>query len=98
MAVYNPFDFFLEADATHFPFPYEPSLRKELAPFLEPGALTPRLAGCLADVRREILGHPEQLAHAAAPDSLQRADPHHGGRRLPLRRPAPAQARGSRLP
>jgi uncharacterized protein (DUF2126 family) len=35
MAVYNPFDFFLEASAEHVPFKYEPWLAKELAVFLE---------------------------------------------------------------
>src|SRR5688572_13292612 len=35
MAVYNPFDFFLEPGAESFPFSYEPALRKDLAPFLE---------------------------------------------------------------
>src|SRR5437762_1248615 len=34
MAVFNPFDFFLEASAETFPFGYEPALKKELAPFL----------------------------------------------------------------
>src|SRR5215475_2125229 len=40
MAVYNPFDFFLEESATHFPFVYENGVRKELAPFLEAGPIT----------------------------------------------------------
>src|SRR3954452_18259217 len=35
MAVFNPFDFFLEPAAEIFPFEYEPGLKKELAPFLE---------------------------------------------------------------
>jgi len=38
MAVYNPFDFFLEPSAEQCPFEYEPWLRRELAPFLELGA------------------------------------------------------------
>ncbi|MEM1148071.1 MAG: transglutaminase family protein, partial [Pseudomonadota bacterium] len=33
--VFNPFDFFLEDYAETFPFQYEPSLREELAPYLE---------------------------------------------------------------
>ena len=44
MAVYNPFDFFLEPYAEHFPFAYEASERRELQPFLETSPLTPRLA------------------------------------------------------
>ena len=35
MAVFNPFDFFLESEAEQYPFVYEDALRKELAPFLE---------------------------------------------------------------
>src|SRR5437868_3971472 len=34
MAVYNPFDFFLEPGAEEFPFDYEPALKEELAPYL----------------------------------------------------------------
>ncbi|MCG6895540.1 MAG: transglutaminase family protein [Thiocapsa sp.] len=35
MITINPFDFFLEEYAYHYPFGYEPDLRKELAPYLE---------------------------------------------------------------
>jgi uncharacterized protein (DUF2126 family) len=41
MAVYNPFDFFLEESASQIPFAYESLLAKDLAPFLELEALTP---------------------------------------------------------
>ena len=44
MAVYNPFDFFLEPSAEHFPFSYDTSERCELQPFLHAAPLTPRLA------------------------------------------------------
>lgn len=77
MAVYNPFDFFLEESASHFPFTYEPGLRKELLPFLEPCPLTPRLTAYLATLRRDILGHPEQVPHTATPESGHRIDTHH---------------------
>jgi uncharacterized protein (DUF2126 family)/transglutaminase-like putative cysteine protease len=43
MAVYNPFDFFLEPEAEQFPFKYSPEVRKELAPFLEVAEPTPLL-------------------------------------------------------
>ncbi|HEY3533746.1 MAG TPA: transglutaminase family protein, partial [Casimicrobiaceae bacterium] len=36
LAVFNPFDFFVEPYAEAFPFAYAPTLAKELAPFLEP--------------------------------------------------------------
>ncbi|MBC7781365.1 MAG: transglutaminase family protein, partial [Proteobacteria bacterium] len=35
LTVINPFDFFLEDAFEHFPFEYEPQLKKDLAPYLE---------------------------------------------------------------
>src|SRR5678816_2618887 len=55
MAVYNPFDFFLEDTANEFPFAYEPLLAKDLAPFLEQAPLTPRFDAFFAKVRRSLL-------------------------------------------
>jgi uncharacterized protein (DUF2126 family)/transglutaminase-like putative cysteine protease len=43
MAVYNPFDFFLEPYAEQAPFTYEPWLRKDLAPYMEPAESGPKL-------------------------------------------------------
>jgi len=94
MAVYNPFDFFLEESATHYPFQYEPGLRKDLTPFLEAAPLTPRLTEFLQEIRRDLIPHPEALPHAAAPGSGQRLDVHHGGGHLPVS-VAPAHANGS---
>jgi uncharacterized protein (DUF2126 family)/transglutaminase-like putative cysteine protease len=34
MTVLNPFDFFVEADAEYYPFPYSPDMLKDLMPFL----------------------------------------------------------------
>ncbi len=79
MAVYNPFDFFLEESASHFPFAYEASLRKDLGPFLEPCPLTPKLSAYLRRLKRELLGHPENVEHMPTPDSLHRLDVHHEG-------------------
>ena len=55
LSVINPFDFFLEESARHFPFPYEEWLSKELAPFLQTLPMGPLLAGWLERVdRREF--------------------------------------------
>ncbi len=43
MAVYNPFDFFLDPSADAFPFAYAADLRAQLQPYLEPDPDTPRL-------------------------------------------------------
>jgi len=52
MAVYNPFDFFLEPEAEHFPFSYATTVRQELAPYLAAGPLTPRLKSYLGKIDR----------------------------------------------
>ena len=41
MAVYNPFDFFLEPHAEKFPFAYGVTSAQELAPYLVTNRLTP---------------------------------------------------------
>ncbi|WP_427911562.1 DUF2126 domain-containing protein [Ramlibacter sp. MMS24-I3-19] len=53
MAVYNPFDFFLEPSAETFPFRYEPSVAQELAPYLAPDAATPLVKAYLDRVDRK---------------------------------------------
>ena len=53
MAVYNPFDFFLEPHAEQYPFCYDASAARELRPFLETEADSPRLSAFLAKVPRE---------------------------------------------
>jgi uncharacterized protein (DUF2126 family)/transglutaminase-like putative cysteine protease len=50
MAVYNPFDFFLEPGAEQFPFCYEPALATQLTPFRERGSQTPLLEDFLRTV------------------------------------------------
>jgi uncharacterized protein (DUF2126 family) len=52
MVVINPFDFFLEQSAEHFPFCYEPQLARELAPFLEIREDGPKLRQWLSGVDR----------------------------------------------
>ena len=53
MAVLNPFDFFLEPSAEHFPFEYDAALAKELAPYREKLPLTPTFEAYLAKIPRE---------------------------------------------
>jgi uncharacterized protein (DUF2126 family) len=52
MAVFNPFDFFLEKSAEKLPFTYEPALAKELAPFLETLPPGPKLTEYIGKVDR----------------------------------------------
>jgi len=55
MAVYNPFDFFLEPGAEEYPFDYDEGLARELAPYQVRDEATPRFVDFLerVDVRRQ---------------------------------------------
>ena len=53
MAVYNPFDFFLEPEAENFPFTYNDAQKKELAPYLVTEPVTPLLKSYLAKIDRK---------------------------------------------
>ena len=53
MSVLNPFDFFLEPSAEHFPFDYDPSLAHELAPYRMTAPLTPLFKAYVDSVPRE---------------------------------------------
>ena len=53
MAVINPFDFFVADEAKEWPFAYEPALRQELGPYLEPLPVGPHLSAFLATVDRK---------------------------------------------
>jgi uncharacterized protein (DUF2126 family) len=55
MAVYNPFDFFLEPNAEKFPFTYEAALKHDLAPYLKCEA-----EGPLFDAYFKAIPQPEQ--------------------------------------
>ena len=50
MAVYNPFDYFLEPSAMEFPFTYETQLKEELAPYLVADPVTPMVAAYLEKI------------------------------------------------
>jgi uncharacterized protein (DUF2126 family)/transglutaminase-like putative cysteine protease len=52
MAVINPFDFFVAEEAKEFPFAYDTQALKELQPYLEKDAATPKFAAYLAEVPR----------------------------------------------
>ncbi len=56
MAVFNPFDFFLEPQAETVPFAYDPVLAHELEPFHRRLPLTPQLERCLEQVRAWMAG------------------------------------------
>ncbi len=53
MTVINPFDFFLEESVEHWPFEYEPSLRRDLTPYLEVAETGEKLDTWLSGVARE---------------------------------------------
>jgi uncharacterized protein (DUF2126 family)/transglutaminase-like putative cysteine protease len=55
MAVYNPFDFFLEPSAEQFPFAYEGQLHHDLLPYLAKEPLTPRWRDFVASIDRKPL-------------------------------------------
>ncbi|MFW5654299.1 MAG: DUF2126 domain-containing protein, partial [Roseicyclus sp.] len=50
MTVYNPFDFFVEDSAEHWPFDYPADLREDLAIYRTPEAEGPRLAQFIGSV------------------------------------------------
>jgi uncharacterized protein (DUF2126 family)/transglutaminase-like putative cysteine protease len=52
MATINPFDFFLDPYANHYPFSYDPVLARELKPYLELETPGPRLKKLLERVPR----------------------------------------------
>ncbi len=56
MAVFNPFDFFLEPQAEKFPFEYDRALDHELAPFQRKCWLTPHFTKYLTAIRKDFLG------------------------------------------
>ena len=78
MAVFNPFDFFLEPDAEHFPFEYDSSLDHELAPFLKRCRLTARFKKYLAAIKKDILGN-ASLPHAPGTHSEEGESVHAHG-------------------
>ena len=52
MAVYNPFDFFIEDTAEHYPFTYKPELLDDLKPYLRKDEGGPKFKALLATIPR----------------------------------------------
>ncbi len=63
MTVINPFDFFLDEYAHHYPFAYDSQLRRELTPYLEISDNGPRLNEWLKRVDRSEQGVVDFLVH-----------------------------------
>ncbi len=55
MTVINPFDFFLEPDAEMYPFTYDPTVQRELMPYLETTEPGPLLKDLLKSCQRKDL-------------------------------------------
>ena len=53
MAVYNPFDFFLEPEAENYPFSYSPELAHDLLPYLAKEPLTPLFQTLVDSIPRD---------------------------------------------
>ncbi len=53
MTVYNPFDFFVEEEAEHYPFEYPEDIRADLSIYRHTAAIGPRLRAFLESVSRE---------------------------------------------
>ena len=61
MTVINPFDFFLDEAVQRFPFEYDDTLRRELAPYLEADPAEPKLAKLVEESRRSDIGTVDYL-------------------------------------
>ncbi|NJL31961.1 MAG: transglutaminase family protein, partial [Phycisphaerales bacterium] len=55
MTVINPFDFFMEEYAEKYPFAYEPTLARELTPYLEKLPRGPRMSRLVAELRENCM-------------------------------------------
>ncbi|MDP9033371.1 MAG: transglutaminase family protein [Myxococcota bacterium] len=54
MTVVNPFDFFLEKDAEHFPVTYAPSLKRDLTPYLQTASYGPKFGEFVEQARSQL--------------------------------------------
>jgi uncharacterized protein (DUF2126 family) len=51
LSVQNPFDFFVEESAEHYPFEYEPHLKEDLEPYLRAPAVGERVLALVGEAR-----------------------------------------------
>ncbi|MFN8038242.1 MAG: transglutaminase family protein [Acidimicrobiales bacterium] len=56
MTVINPFDFFIDEEAAHWPFTYDEALARDLSPYLATGTGGPLVDAWLAEVERPEAG------------------------------------------
>jgi len=63
MVVSNPFDFFVEPEATDFPFNYEAAMARQLIPFTQHDAPGPLLTAWLAHVSPKKMGTVDFIVH-----------------------------------
>jgi uncharacterized protein (DUF2126 family)/transglutaminase-like putative cysteine protease len=75
MAVFNPFDFFLEPEAEKFPFDYDRQLDHELEPFQLKGPLTPAFQSYLDSARTGLLPPSAQSAIRNPQSAIQDSRP-----------------------
>jgi len=79
LAVFNPFDFFLEPQAEHFPFRYDPVLAHELEPYHRKLPLTPLMGEYMRGLRQQLLGKNANLLHVVPGVHSEVAHPVSGG-------------------
>jgi uncharacterized protein (DUF2126 family)/transglutaminase-like putative cysteine protease len=73
MAVFNPFDFFLEPQVEKFPFEYDHELDNELAPFLRKCHLTSNFIRYVGDIRRALQAEAKLRAKSSKPEDQKLA-------------------------
>jgi uncharacterized protein (DUF2126 family)/transglutaminase-like putative cysteine protease len=83
MAVFNPFDFFLEPNAEHFPFRYDPVLAHELEPYHRKLPITPQLGDYIRGLRQQLLGKNAHLLPSTPAVHSEVAHPQNQGGILP---------------
>jgi uncharacterized protein (DUF2126 family)/transglutaminase-like putative cysteine protease len=73
MAVFNPFDFFLEPQVEKFPFEYDHELDHELAPFQRKCHLTSNFIRYVGEIRRDLQAEAKRRAKSSKPEDQKLA-------------------------